>query len=584
LSLVVALAGCSGSDGEKGDAGADGAKGMPGANGADGIKGADGAQGMPGAQGTPGANGSDGADGSDGAAGGAGPEGADGANFDLRLEVPMSGELEAPAPIVTSNRGLLRVSIDSQTGSIAGSAHVSFDATHVHVHGPAFAGDTGPVLFELEADATDKRLWRIPAKTVLSAPNLAAALAGALYVNAHSAAHAVGEVRGQILPPNVSVLRSGLDTAHEVPSPKAGTDDLGSSGVGYLTLDVDSGAVHANVRTSFVATKAHVHGPAAPADAAGIAGRTSAVFEEMNLTTDSTPADDFWTLPTDTAPLDATQVKRVLAGDFYFNAHTATNATGLVRGQIHAQSVEVVRVPLSHEQEVPKPLGAGFTGLGFLTLDTDDGRLRGDVSAIGFTPTKAHIHAGKIGQTGGVALEFAGNATDATRFSAPEVGLNGSLNGVLDETQIAAFERGEMYLNMHSAANAAGEVRGQILPDGLTLVRAPMDSAHEVPAPVGAAGSSGLTLLVVDRASGHAQGFGRVGGFTATAFHIHSGAAGATGPVVIEFAADATEVGKFNLPDGVFLDPTTLADSGFYANSHSATNKTGEVRGQIVLP
>jgi len=84
--------------------------------------------------------------------------------------------------------------------------------------------------------------------------------------------------------------------------------------------------------------------------------------------------------------------------------------------------------------------------------------------------------------------------------------------------------------------------------------------------------------------SGHLQGFGRVSGFTATVFHIHAGAEGATGPVVVGFAADATEVGKFNLPDGVFVDPAALAVSGFYVNSHSAVNTTGEVRGQIKLP
>jgi hypothetical protein len=233
---------------------------------------------------------------------------------------------------------------------------------------------------------------------------------------------------------------------------------------------------------------------------------------------------------------------------------------------------------------VPKPSGAGSTGLGFLTVNVDSGQLRGDVTATGFTPTKAHIHNGKLGQTGGVALEFVANASDATRFSAPEAGLNGSLNGVLDAGELAALERGELYLNMHSAANTAGETRGQILPDGLKLVRVTMDSAHEIPAPVGAAGSSGLALLVVNPQTGGTQGFGRVAGFTATAFHIHAGAAGATGPVVIEFAADASEVGKFNLPDGVFLDPSALGNAGFYVNSHSATNVKGEVRGQLVLP
>ena len=55
-------------------------------------------------------------------------------------------------------------------------------------------------------------------------------------------------------------------------------------------------------------------------------------------------------------------------------------------------------------------------------------------------------------------------------------------------------------------------------------------------------------------------------------------------PVVVEFNPSATEMGKFDLPDGVFVDTTMLSTSQFYVNSHSAANPTGEVRGQIVLP
>ena len=182
-----------------------------------------------------------------------------------------------------------------------------------------------------------------------------------------------------------------------------------------------------------------------------------------------------------------------------------------------------------------------------------------------------------------MAIEFLPNATDPNRFSAPESGLNGSLNTFLDASGLAALASGGLYLNMHSAANPTGETRGQIVPDSLRFVRVPMDSTQEIPPPTGATGSQGLALFVVDPVNGHAQGFGRVTGFTATLFHIHAGAAGTTGPVVVEFTPSATEVGKFDLPAGVFLDSTGLLASQFYVNSHSAANPTGEVRGQIVV-
>jgi hypothetical protein len=575
LALTLALSGCSADDGAPGADGSPGDTGMTGPTGADGEDGASGEDGAPGIAGKDGADGLNGVDGVDG---------ADAARFDRVLNAEMTGEMEAPVAVATKSSGFAKLALATASGDFVGSARVTFAATKVHVHGPAFAGETGPVLFEMEQDPHDAELWRIPAGTRLSPDAVQAALTGALYVNAHSAANPTGEVRGQILGESLIVLRSRLDTLQEVPPPKGGTDDLGSSAIGYVTLDRRSGAVHASVRTSFVASKAHIHGPAGEADAAGIAGRTSGVFREMTLAADATPADDLWTLPSDTAPLTAAQLSRLLAGDFYFNAHTTANASGLVRGQIHAENVQVLRVPLDTEQEFPKPTGAASTGLGFLTVDLDNGRVRGDVTANGFTPTKAHIHAARIGQTGGVALEFVASAGNAARFSAPEVGFNGSLNGALDAAGLAALARGDLYLNMHSAANTAGEVRGQILPSGLQLLRVPMDSAQEIPAPVAAAGSSGLALLVVDSETGRSSGFGRVAGFTATAFHIHAGAAGATGAVAVEWTASATEPGKFDMPDNVLLDPVALASSGFYVNSHSTANPKGQVRGQIVLP
>jgi len=573
LVLVLGLSGCSGNDGTAGDTGPTGEPGGDGMPGADGL---------PGADGTPGADGMPGADGNPGAGG---ADGEPGAAYDLQLSVPMSGQLEAPAAIATENQGLAKIAIDTQTGAVAGKVRLSFVATHVHVHGHAFAGDTAAVLFGLAQDATDPLLWTIPADTVLSAEDLAFALQGALYVNAHSAAHSSGEVRGQLLPPELELFRVQLDSDHEVPPPVAGVDDIAAAhALGYVTLNLNSGTVHTNVRTAgFVASKAHLHGAPDALSTPGIAGRTTAVLLEMSLKADSTPEDDFWASSDDAKPLSPAQINRLLAGELYLNTHTDSNKTGLVRGQVLSPDVKVYRVSLDGDQEFPKPTINTSTGLGYLTVDVKSGRLRGDVSALGFTPSKGHLHQGKLGLSGPVLIEFTANASDAKRFSAPEVGLNGSLNAFLDSAGLAALARGELYLNLHTAANPTGEARGQVLPEGWQLLRVPMDSAQEIPAPVAAAASTGLTLLAVDPTTGHAQGFGRVNGFTATAFHIHAGVAGQTGGVVIELGASPTETGKFDLPDGVFLDPTALATGGFYVNSHSATNTKGEVRGQLIL-
>jgi hypothetical protein len=71
-------------------------------------------------------------------------------------------------------------------------------------------------------------------------------------------------------------------------------------------------------------------------------------------------------------------------------------------------------------------------------------------------------------------------------------------------------------------------------------------------------------------------------GMTPTAAHIHEGAAGANGPVIVPF----TKMGEnsFAAPDGAKLTEAQYASykaGNLYINVHSAKNPGGEVRAQI---
>lgn len=118
---------------------------------------------------------------------------------------------------------------------------------------------------------------------------------------------------------------------------------------------------------------------------------------------------------------------------------------------------EIIRfdVPLSGENQVP-PVGAPGTGLLTAEFDTDNRLLRWTIVFQNLTgpPTAAHLHGpAELGQNAGVAIGIEGD------LSSPVVG-----ELTLSEAEASYLLGGLYYLNIHTAAFPAGEIRGQILP------------------------------------------------------------------------------------------------------------------------
>ena len=75
------------------------------------------------------------------------------------------------------------------------------------------------------------------------------------------------------------------------------------------------------------------------------------------------------------------------------------------------------------------------------------------------TPTMAHIHEQAAGDDIGPPIIFfvpSGDGTGDDGFELPA-------DTVLDEGQAESLETGLLYVNVHTAANPEGEVRGQIV-------------------------------------------------------------------------------------------------------------------------
>ena len=109
-----------------------------------------------------------------------------------------------------------------------------------------------------------------------------------------------------------------------------------------------------------------------------------------------------------------------------------------------------VKVSLSGANEVP-PVTTSATGDGTITV-ADDGAVSGSVTTKGVQGTAAHIHMGAAGKNGPVVVPF---TKEGDTYKA-------AAGAKLNPDQLKAFKAGELYFNVHSAANPNGEIRGQL--------------------------------------------------------------------------------------------------------------------------
>lgn len=229
----------------------------------------------------------------------------------------------------------------------------------------------------------------------------------------------------------------------------------------------------------------------------------------------------------------------------------------------------VRQAALSGADEVPTNASAAL-GTAAFSVDPTTRTLTGTVTTAGVAGVGAHIHEGAPGVAGPIIIPLTGGAGGV--WIVPT-------GTVLTEGQFTALQAGSYYVNVHSAAFTGGEIRGQI---ELRTSFASLTGAQEVPATASAA--TGLASLAVNPATGAASGTVATTGITGTAAHIHEGAAGSSGPILITLT-DAGG-GVWTVPAGTTLTAaqvTSWTSGNLYVNVHSAASPGGEIRGQLIL-
>jgi len=354
-----------------------------------------------------------------------------------------------------------------------------------------------------------------------------------------------------------------LSGAAEVPGP--GDDD----GSGFSSLVVDPAAgqicpVDIGVSDIAAATAAHIH-----EGADGVAG-------PVVVTLPTPDADGF---ASDCLEgLDTTLLQDIHDNptNYYINVHNADFPDGAVRGQLGPPPI-ALSARLDGASEVPGPGDPDGSGDAQLSFFADAGEICAFIGVSDIAQaTAAHIHSGAAGVAGPVVITL------------PTPNAEGSVDGCVAGQDPALLQQiidtpADFYVNVHTADFPDGAVRGQ-LGAPPTQLFARLDGASEVPG-TGDPDGSGFSVLELFVEAGRICGFLEVTAIaTATAAHIHAGAAGVAGDIVVTLLTPDADGFADGCVDG--LDPALLqqiADdpASFYVNVHNAEYPAGGVRGQL---
>jgi len=137
---------------------------------------------------------------------------------------------------------------------------------------------------------------------------------------------------------------------------------------------------------------------------------------------------------------------------------TACTAVLAVLAVTSKAAPENIKVPLTGAQQVP-PVETSGTGTAELTYDPATRVLTWNVTFSGLSgpATMAHFHG--PGATGANAPPTIWISTKGSPADSPLKG-----EATLTPDQAAQFTAGQWYINVHTAAHPAGEIRGQVMP------------------------------------------------------------------------------------------------------------------------
>jgi hypothetical protein len=168
-------------------------------------------------------------------------------------------------------------------------------------------------------------------------------------------------------------------------------------------------------------------------------------------------AHSYWTA-SDAEPFTPVRAAQLISGNIYINVITEGYFSGEIRGQLTSDVPVHLYANLDGSQEVP-PVSTIGSGEGWFTLSGDGDSLQYNVTAYNLSGTvsAAHFHKAPFGAAGPVVkpITFTGDSLSAGWWTAKD-------SIALTPQLVADLLGGYLYVNVHTPAHPAGEIRGQI--------------------------------------------------------------------------------------------------------------------------
>ena len=254
--------------------------------------------------------------------------------------------------------------------------------------------------------------------------------------------------------------------------------------------------------------------------------------------------------------------------------------TACTKDQI-AMAPKVVKewtIPLSTTYQNPAIAGRSETGTVMLKLLSDNSlayTLSVTGLAYGDELVAAHIHTGNVAANGPVILPIDPVFTGSTATGVI-LNLRSSFADSLKS------DLNELYFNIHSKQSPGGLVRGQLNVGIKFAADVVLSCNNQVP--MTSTMTTGLSLL---RLTTDKKLYSKLivnnlaYGDNLLYAHIHKGAAGANGPVIINLAETAADFGVIKMFVLTDVNITSLTTEQVYVNVHSTNFPGGIIRGQI---